>query len=411
MSSSKKLRLLFISTDREIFREGSEVRERMTGYASIAEELKIIVFAKRSLHLKPVEIAPNSWAYPTNSISRWFYISGARRLADRLYRLTTEKEGGNGTMRSVEKIPLDLISTQDPFECGLAGYFISKKYRVPLHLQIHTDFLNPLFMQGSHLNFIRRRIARFLFREHANIRAVSERIKASVFKKMSFRPNAFPRIEVFPVFVDRQRFKDAEDTVHLHQKYPGFDVLLLAVSRLEKEKNVEGSIRLVAAAMKRNPEAWVGLVIVGDGSQKKYLQNLARSLHVSDRVFFEGAVLDPAPFYKSADALLVTSHFEGYGRQMAESVAAGCMVIARDVGAANEIVTHSSGIVCEEDDDECLLHNILLLANDRAVRDQLKNSAKTVADRAVWETKEQYLERYRQLLEDAASNEDYLLFL
>lgn len=407
----KKLRLLFISTDRDIFREGSEARERMVGYASIAEELTIIVFAKQSLHLKPVQIAPNCKACPTNSLSRWFYIFGAVGLAGKLYTYSYEEDKDGGMTQSLQKVPLDLVSTQDPFECGLAGYFISKKLRVPLHLQIHTDFLNEHFQRGSRLNFVRKLIARFLFRENANIRAVSERIKASVFKKMSFRPNAFPRIEVFPVFVDTERFKKAKDTVHLNEKYPGLDLIVLVVARLEKEKNVELAIRIVAAAKEKSPSEVIGLVIVGDGSQRKYLGKLGKTLGVSDRIFFEGAVSDPAPYYKSADVLLVTSHYEGFGRMFAEAVAAGCLVVTPDVGAAKELVSLSSGMVCNEGDEACLLHNILLLSGNPLMKEQFKNSARTAAERAVPETREQYLDRYRQLLEKAATNDGYIPFL
>jgi glycosyltransferase involved in cell wall biosynthesis len=390
--SIKKLRLLFISTDRDIFREGSEVRERMRGYASITEELAIIVFTKS--HFEPAHIAPNCWVYPTNSWSRWFYIFGAYRIGKRLFK--TE-----------EKTELDLVSAQDPFECGLAGYFISKKLRVQLHLQIHTDFLNEYFERGSWLNFIRRRIAWFLLRAHSTVRVVSERIKSSIFRKMKFRTNAYPRVEVFPVWVDRERFKKAKDTVHLHQKYSGFDLLALCVARLEKEKNVDGTIRIIASVKKQNREATIGLVIVGDGSQRKNLEKLVRSLGLSDRVFFEGEISDPAPYYKSADVLLVASHYEGYGRQIAEAVASGCLVVTRDVGAARELVTHSNGMVCDENNEECLIHNILSLGDSPIIREQLKKGAHLFAERAECETKEQYLKRYNQLLQRAFANNDY----
>jgi glycosyltransferase involved in cell wall biosynthesis len=388
----KKLRLLFISTDRDIFREGSEVRERMRWYASVAEELTIIVFSKK--HFEPAHIAPNCWVYSTNSWSRWLYIFDASRIGKRLFK-------------TMEKTQLDLISAQDPFECGLAGYFISRTLRVQLHLQIHTDFLSNYFDRGSWLNFFRRCIAWFLFHKKVTVRAVSERIKSSIFRKMKFRANAYPRIEVFPVWVDRERFKIAKDTVHLHKKYFGFDLLILCVSRLEKEKNVDGAIRIIASAKKRNSEAVIGLVIVGDGSQKKHLEKLVRSLGLSDRIFFEGEVSDVSPYYKSADMLLVTSYYEGYGRQIAEAVASGCLVVTRDVGAAKELISQPNGRVCEEGDEECLINNVLSLGSGSIIREQLKNGARISAERAINETKEQYLERYKKLLERAFVNNDY----
>jgi len=270
--------------------------------------------------------------------------------------------------------------------------------------------LSDEFEKGSFLNVLRLKIAKFLFHQHPDIRAVSERIKASIYKKMAFPANAFPRVEVFPVYMDRERFKNAQDTVHLKEKYPGYDLIVLVVARLEPEKNVDLAIRLIAIAKKRKQEADICLVIVGDGSEKEKLKAKASTLGIADRVFFEGAVADPAPYYKSADVLLVTSHYEGYGRMIAEATAAGCLVITRDVGAARELVSRSSGIVCAENDQECLLHNLLLLGDNRLIKEQLVSSAHIAAERAVYQSKEQYLEQYKKLLEKATLNDEFLPF-
>ena len=41
-----------------------------------------------------------------------------------------------------------LVTVQDPFECGLVGMKIKKKLGMPLHVQIHTDFLNPFLFRN-----------------------------------------------------------------------------------------------------------------------------------------------------------------------------------------------------------------------------------------------------------------------
>ncbi|MFA5830713.1 MAG: glycosyltransferase [Candidatus Paceibacterota bacterium] len=400
MNETTRLQVLSISTDRDIFRTGSETEGRMKDLGLIVDELHIIVFTKGLHAFQTTQLAPNVWAYPTNSLSRWFYISGAYGLAKKLFFVSSSPSG------SAIAQGINLITTQDPFECGLAGYLISKKLNARLHLQVHTDFLNDYFRRHSLLNRIRVMIAKFLIHRHADIRAVSERIKFSILQKMYFGKKSFPRIAVLPVFTDTQRFKDTPESRFLSQKYPGHNLLVLVVSRLEKEKNVELAVRLIEQAKVKAPESRIGLVIAGTGREEKYLRNLAKKLYIADRVFFEGQVADLAPYYKSTDVLLVTSHYEGYGRMFIEAFAAGCPVITPDVGAARDVLGHWNGMICEENDELCLLHNLVLFAGNPLMRDQLKNSARTSAKRFIPKTKEQYLEEYKQMLVKASSGDE-----
>jgi glycosyltransferase involved in cell wall biosynthesis len=400
MNQTTPLRVLSISTDRDIFRAGSETEGRMKDIGSIVDELHIIVFTKGLHSFQTTQLSPNVWAYPTNSLSRWFYVFGAYRMAKKIFFSPSSPSGSAIAQR------INLVTTQDPFECGLAGYLVSKKINAPLHLQIHTDFLNEYFRSHSLLNRVRVMIAKFLIHRHADIRVVSERIKFSILQKMYFGKKSFPRVTVLPVFTDAQRFKDAPESRLLSQKYPGHNLLVLVVSRLEKEKNVELAIRLIEQAKVKAPESRIGLVIAGTGSEEKYLRTLAKRLNVSDRVFFEGQVPDLAPYYKSTDVLLVTSRYEGYGRMFIEAFAAGCPVITLDVGAAKDVLGHWNGMICEENDEICLLHNLVLFADNSLMRDQLKNSARTSAKRFIPKTKEQYLEEYKQMLAKASTGDE-----
>ncbi|MCX6735911.1 MAG: glycosyltransferase [Candidatus Parcubacteria bacterium] len=400
MNEHKKLRILSISTDRDIFREGSEAEGRMKDLGSIVEELHIIVFTKGFKFLKKRQVSSNVWAYPTNSLSRWFYIFGAYALAKKLFLLPRED-------LSPFLSNIDLITTQDPFECGLAGYFISKKLHAPLHFQIHTDFLNENFRTQSLLNRIRVIIAKFLLRGRANIRVVSERIKFSILEKMFYGKQLSPRIITLPVFVDVTRFKETPETRFLSEKYPGHSLLILVVSRLEKEKNVGLAIRLVAETRKRSSDSRIGMVIAGSGSEEKSLRSLVKRLKLKDHVFFEGKVNNLAPYYKSADLLFVTSLYEGYGRMFLEAFASGCPVITHDVGAAKDILGNTNGIVCDEADELCLIHNLSVLSKEPASLDQLKHSARASAEHFTPKTKEQYLSEYRDMLEKASARDEF----
>jgi len=297
------MNVLSIGSDRSLFKPGSESAARQIAYGTRFEKLNIIVFARAAQNLSPRTLSTSVHAYPTASRSRLFYVWDAFRIARQLERP-------------------DVVTVQDPFEAGIAGLIIASRLRVPLHVQVHTDFLAPAFARHSLLNRVRVFVARFVLRRAARIRVVSERIKKGIENEYVLHAP----VTVLPIFIDIGRFRDA-DAGGLSEKFAAYHTKVLVVSRLEKEKNIALAIRSFNEVAPKD----ACLIIVGDGSQKEYLHTLA-----SERVFFEGQQ-DSAPYYCVADLVLVTSAYEGYGRTIIEALAAGKPVLSCDVGIAREV--------------------------------------------------------------------------
>ncbi|MEK7581927.1 MAG: glycosyltransferase, partial [Patescibacteria group bacterium] len=192
-----------ISGDRNSFLAGSSIQSRFSDYGKICKELHIIVFTGRGYN--NLTLSGNVFLYPTNSFSRWLYIIDAVFLA--------------------KKIPqLDLVTTQDPFESGLAGWIVSMVSGAKLHFQIHTDFLSPYFTKGNFLNRIRIVLARFLLPRADGIRVVSERIKNSL-KTKKYKLKTIP--VVLPIFTDAKKIMETIPKFDIHKKYPQFDFIIL----------------------------------------------------------------------------------------------------------------------------------------------------------------------------------------
>lgn len=404
---SRELHVLMISTDRNIFRDGSDAHTRMREYSALAKTLCIIVFTRKKDKFKKTEIAPNCTAYPTNSSSRWFYIADAYFLAKRLFLPSMDIKSDADTEVIQDVPPVNLITAQDPFETGIAGLLIARKLRRPLHLQVHTNLFAPAFRQGSFLNSLRVRIAKFLFRRRADIRVVSERIKTSIFNEMKFPFNKTPKITVLSVFVNTEKFINTPPSFNLHEEYQGFDLLVLVVARLEKEKNVLRAIRLVEEVNKDKAKVSVALVIVGSGTEEFMLKNYVKRAGLEDRVFFRGWQSDMVSYYKTADLLLVTSLYEGYPLMFVEAAASGCPILTLDVGSASETPFLRNSLVCPENDNECLFRNIKTLASERTVRETLLITARAGVKRMKFPTKEEYLAEYKKMWEEAAENDAF----
>jgi glycosyltransferase involved in cell wall biosynthesis len=298
---------MLIGTDRALFAPGSAVRERIARFATEhTDALDSIVFAKRTHGVEAQKFGQNAHAYPTNSRSRLLYGWDALRIARHLPRP-------------------DAVSAQDPFETGLAAYFIARYFKVPLMVEMHTDFVAPSFARHSWLNRARVIIAGFVLRRASGGYAVSEKIKTAVLKRYDL---AAP-IDVLPIYVDTSRFDSLT-----HVPHPRFKVALLWVGRMEEEKNPMLALRALVAA--RQQKFDIGLTFVGDGSLMKSLKTEARESGVEEWVEFAGHVPDVSPYYAHADLLLVTSTYEGYGMAIVEALAAGVPVLSRDVGIARE---------------------------------------------------------------------------
>lgn len=301
------MRVLTIGSDRQLFVEGSAVSLRARSQAEYMTHNTIIVFTGRGY--STVSLGEKVTVLPTNSFLKVLYGFGA------LYKgLALRGE-------------IDVVSVQDPFETGLVGLILATFLGVPLHAQVHTDFLSPYFRAHSFINRLRIYIAGAVLRRAAHVRVVSKRILEGVEKKYSLQG----RTSVLPVFVDVAKIKNAHSAPVLEARYASFTYKLLVVARLEPEKNVLLALRAFASCKDTN----ACLIIVGEGSQKQLLEAEVRVLGVGDRVFFEGRQ-DSLLYYPLASLVLVPSLYEGYGLVIVEALAAGKPVLATDVGVARE---------------------------------------------------------------------------
>lgn len=240
---------------------------------------------------------------------------------------------GLDAIRIARRVPTpEVVSAQDPFETGLVAWWIARTFRVPLHVQIHTDFLSPAYANHSIINRLRVLIAGFVLRRAVRIRVVSERIKYSLTR--SYKD--LPEITVLPIFAELKS-TDAVDP-SLAARFERFAKIVLVVARLEPEKHVALAIEAFAAASPKD----ACLVIVGSGSERVQLEALTQKTAAHDRIFFERE--QPAvAYYPLADLVLVTSQYEGYGLVIVEALAHGIPVLSTDVGVAREagaIIAH-----------------------------------------------------------------------
>ena len=348
-----------LSTDKNIFVEGSEVRQRMADYGGLVEELHIVIKTKNA-KLKTQNFS-NVFLYPTNTKINLFYFWDAYKISSGILRnlklLARRSFSEGGEIRNC------VITTQDPFETGWVGYLLKKKFKLPLQIQIHTDFLSPYFWRESLKNKVRVLMAQRLVKKANCLRVVSERIKNSLLSLYP-KPHTLNPITVLPIVYDMDRFTNGSVKINLHTKYKKHEPIILMASRLTKEKNVGMAIKAMKDIITDYPKTL--LLIVGDGPELDGLKLQVTSYKLQNYVIFESWTNDIISYYKTADFFILTSNYEGGARSPSEAIASGLPVIMTDVAPANEIVINNiNGFVVPVGNSHILASRMIELIIDK----------------------------------------------
>lgn len=102
---------------------------------------------------------------------------------------------------------------------------------------------------------------------------------------------------------------------------------ILAIGRLEAQKDMALALRAFAALLPRRPAR---LTILGEGPERTKLEALARHLGVAEHVDMPGFVADVPERLARASVLLMTSRYEGFPAVPIEALAADVPVVATD---------------------------------------------------------------------------------
>ena len=206
----------------------------------------------------------------------------------------------------------DVITAQDPFWRGHLAWHLSRKNHAKLNIQVHTDLAAEPWW--------RRAWAYFQLRRASSIRVVSEKLKQEI------APHVRAPISVLPIYIDVSRF-----TGLTHEAHPRFKKTILWIGRFEPEKNPSEAISILKKVRASGVDA--GLIMLGAGSLEASLREQTKD--VAAYVEFPGWQ-DSVTYLPMANVVICTSRYEGYGVSIIESLAAGVLVVAPDVGIAKE---------------------------------------------------------------------------
>ena len=106
--------------------------------------------------------------------------------------------------------------------------------------------------------------------------------------------------------------------------------VIATAGRLEPIKDHETLLRAFAQLREAKDAS---LMILGEGSQRQRLQDLAASLGISEHVHLPGFVSNPLSYLVKADLFALTSIYEAFGNVLVEAMLAGLPIVSTDCPA------------------------------------------------------------------------------
>ena len=196
---------------------------------------------------------------------------------------------------------------------ALVGWVASVLGRVPLVTTVHNSF-----DKHSVIMKLGRRII-----------AVSQAERDSLLKK-GYKSDRLVAIMNAPANSPREAFMDDGRDIELRSP------AIVAVNALHRRKGVFDLIEACKLLLPQLPE-WT-LYIAGEGPDRELLEQQAREAGLGDRIVFLGFVPAPARLLKQADIMVLASYADPCSLVIGEARAAGCAIVATDVGGNKEML-------------------------------------------------------------------------
>lgn len=156
---------------------------------------------------------------------------------------------------------------------------------------------------------------------------------------------------------------------------------IVTVARLGPEKGIDILLRAFALCAVKHPD-W-SLVIVGEGPDRKLLEDLTERLEIRNRVQFKGLIQNPEEMLAHSDLFVLASRREGFPNTLLEALAAGLPAISTSCNSGPaEIIRHEiDGLLVPPENVDALAAAMDRLMSSEAERQGMAARAIEVYER------------------------------
>lgn len=304
----------------------------------------------------------------------------------------------------------DVVHIHTPFVAHYAGVKIARSLALPVVETYHTFFEEYLH---HYVPLLPRALTRLLARRLSlsQCRAVDALVVPSAQMLATLRGYGInTRAEVLPTGIELNRFRGGDGLkFRAAHGIPADRPVLVHISRVAHEKNIDFVLAAVAAARRKVPD--VLLVIAGEGPALEHVKRRAADLGLADHVLFvgylarDGALLD---CYCAGTAFVFASRTETQGLVLLEALALGVPVVSTAVMGTADVLKDARGALIAPDDVDGFAARLVEIIGDPALRARLALAAP--GDVAAWTAEAmagRLVELYRSVVATGATRRHY----
>lgn len=197
---------------------------------------------------------------------------------------------------------------------------------------------------------------KFVYNQYDCVIAISNGVKEC----LQFYVDKQLPVEVIENGIQVEQIQQASSIPRSLIDVPANAKLIIQVAGFRPQKDQLTLIK----ALKRLPD-YYQVIFVGEGPTLAEHQQKVTEWGLDNRVHFLGLREDVPALLKTADIVVMSSHFEGFGLAAVEGMAAGKPVIASDVPGLQDVV-QGAGILFPAHNDKILADEILKLSIDKS---------------------------------------------
>ena len=224
---------------------------------------------------------------------------------------------------------LDLIHAHYAVPHAASAYLAKKMVGSEKLKTVTTLHGTDITLVGLDKSFAQ--VIKFNIEESNGVTAVSEYLRKRTQDEFSIQRE----IRVIHNFVDTERYSQAAKDCARDHFAPKGEKILMHASNFRPVKRVTDVVRIFARIRERIP---VRLLLVGEGPERLFVQQLVKELKLSEDVLFLGEQEYIGQLMNCADLFFLPSEQESFGLVALEAQSCGVPVIGTATGGLPEVV-------------------------------------------------------------------------
>lgn len=237
-------------------------------------------------------------------------------------------------------------------------------------------------------------VVAFSINKSDGVTAVSENLRKQTYETFNITND----IQVIHNFIDFERFKKIDKDHFKKAIAPNNEKILVHTSNFRKVKRVDDVIQIFKQVYDKIPSK---LLLIGDGPERRKMEELCRKLGICDEVRFLGKQDAVEELLAISDLFLMPSASESFGLAALEAMACEVPVISSNVGGLPELnVNGVTGFLSNLGNVNEMAQNAITLLENEDMLNKFRHNAWTQAKRFdISNILPQYEKYYEYILE------------